>query len=147
LSENSIYISYSEKDIDSAKRISDFLKKMSFNTWLVDESIKPGQHVKIEINRAIKNCKYFLALLSSYSVSQRSRVNSEINEALSILDEYPDSSIFIIPIRLEDCASSHEKLSELYPVKLCIDAHGFGQFDRLKLNVRMQLMRQVVSYR
>jgi hypothetical protein len=31
--------------------------------------------------------------------------------------------------------------------KMCIDAYGLGQFDRLKSSVWMQLMRQVVSYR
>jgi hypothetical protein len=41
----------------------------------------------------------------------------EIKDALDILQEKPDSDIYLIPVRLEDCTAS-ESLSELQWVNL-----------------------------
>ena len=38
--------------------------------------------------------------------------------ALDILDEFPEEDIFIIPVRLNECSPSHEKLKELHWVDM-----------------------------
>jgi hypothetical protein len=62
-----------------------------------------------------------LALLSSGSVGKKGFVQREIREALDVLAEYPDDEIYMIPVRLDDCRPSHDKLHELNWVDLFPD--------------------------
>jgi hypothetical protein len=41
-----------------------------------------------------------------------------LKEALDVLDEYPASSVFIIPARLDDCLPSDDRLRELHWVDM-----------------------------
>ena len=108
-----IFISYAREDIDAAKRIYSELKSLGANVWLDQESILPGQNWKVAINQEIRNCRYFLAILSQNSVTKKGFVQRELSEALDILKEFPTSDIFIIPIRLNDCVPSHERLKDI----------------------------------
>jgi hypothetical protein len=45
---------------------------------------------------------------------------------LDILDEYSESDVFIIPVRLDDCQVSYSKLKQIHYVDLFPDWHeGF----------------------
>ncbi len=113
-----VFISYAKEDIAQARKLFNHLKSAGLEPWLDDESLRPGQKWKLEINKAIRNCRYFIALLSSNSVNKRGFVNREIARALEHLDEFPDSEIFVIPVRIDECEPSHEKLSEIQHVDL-----------------------------
>jgi len=64
----------------------------------------PGQDWELEIHQNIRNSDYFIACLSNNSVSKRGYVQKELRQALTVLDEFPEGKIFIIPIRLDDCS-------------------------------------------
>ena len=113
-----IFLSYAREDIEIAERIYNDLSKLGFNIWFDKKSLLAGQKWKIEIKKAIKNSSHFLALLSPRSVSKRGFVQKELKEALELLDEFPESDIFLIPVRLEECNPSHERLYELHWVNL-----------------------------
>jgi hypothetical protein len=108
-----VFISYAREDLRAAQKLYNDLKRAGANSWLDKESLLPGQRWKVEIKRAIKRSRYFLAVLSSNSVSRRGYVHKEVAAALEILDEFPESQIFIIPVRLDDCSPSHERLRDL----------------------------------
>jgi acyl carrier protein len=113
-----IFISYGREDAEAAKSIYDELKDAGLDPWLDTESLVPGQQWKSTIRKAIRESRYFLALLSHRSVSRKGFINKELAEALEILEEYPESEIFLIPVRLDNCRPSHEKLSELHRVDM-----------------------------
>ena len=113
-----VFISYAREDKATAQRLYDDLKKNGVDPWLDDENLLPGQHWELEIGKAIKNCDYFLALLSSQSVSKQGYVQKELKTALDILGECPKSRIFLIPARLDDCESIDEELKDLHWVDL-----------------------------
>jgi acyl carrier protein len=113
-----IFISYGREDAEAAKSIYDELKDAGLDPWLDTESLVPGQQWKSTIRKAIRESRYFLALLSHRSVSRKGFINKELAEALEVLEEYPESEIFLIPVRLDDCRPSHEKLSELHRVDM-----------------------------
>ncbi len=116
-----IFISYAREDFDAAKKLSEDLKQAGFITWLDKESLAPGQNWKTSINNAIKKSRYFIPLLSSKSVKKRGFVQKEFKYALDILDEFPESQIFIIPVRLDDCEIPYEKLKDIEYVDLFPD--------------------------
>ncbi len=57
----------------------------------------------LEIRRAIRGSKHFLACLSKQSVNKRGYVQKELKVGLDVLDETPPGTIYLIPIRLEAC--------------------------------------------
>ena len=54
----------------------------------------------------------------SNSVDKLGYGQKELKEALEILDKYPESKVFIIPVRLDDCEESDSRLKEINYVDL-----------------------------
>lgn len=98
-----IFISYAKEDLNDVLKIYEFLIKHNFTCWLDVKDLLPGQNWKYEIEKAIKNSKYFIACISENSVSKRGYVQAELKEALNVLDTIPDDDIFIIPIKINEC--------------------------------------------
>ena len=68
--------------------------------------------------QAIRESDYFIALLSFNSLNKRGYVQSELKEALETLKEIPESQIYLIPVRLEDCELSIKELKNLHWIDL-----------------------------
>ncbi len=98
-----VFISYSRKDYDLASEIYKFLSENKCLPWMDKYDLLPGHDWKLEIHKNIQSSDFFVACLSSNSVSQKGYVQKELKEAISILDEVPEGQIYIIPIRLDDC--------------------------------------------
>ena len=101
-----------------AKKIYADLKNKNVRPWMDSEDLLPGQVWKDEIANAIKSSTHFLALLSQKSVSKKGYVQREQKIALDLLDELPIGEIYIIPVRLDECEPSHQKLRDLHWVDL-----------------------------
>jgi TIR domain/SIR2-like domain len=113
-----IFISYAREDEQAAQRLYSELKQRGVEPWLDKESLLPGQIWRDEISKAIRNSRYFIAILSSNSVERRGYVQKELKEALDILDKLSQSKIFVIPVRLDECNVSHRKVNVLHIVDL-----------------------------
>jgi hypothetical protein len=108
-----VFICYADEDIDKAKRLYKDLKNANLNPWLDKESLRAGEKRRIAIEHAIKKSRYFIPLLSSNSIQKRGFVQRELKEGLDVLKEFPESDIFIIPARLDDCEISNGELEEI----------------------------------
>jgi hypothetical protein len=113
-----VFISYAREDAEAANRLYDDLAMAGLNPWLDTKSLLAGQNWKIIIKDSIRNSRYFIALLSSNSIGKRGYVQKELKEALEVLDEFPESQIFMIPVRLNDCNVNHSRVNELHRVDL-----------------------------
>jgi hypothetical protein len=114
-----VFISYSHEDVDSAKRLYNDLKAIpNIEPWFDNESLLPGMQWRPAIRKAIREARFFIVLLSSHCATRQGYFNSEMNEALEILQEFPQDQTFIVPARLENCRIPHDKLSELQYVDL-----------------------------
>ncbi len=109
-----VFISYAREDLETAKKLYHDLKRAGISPWMDKQDLLPGQNWQVMISKAIQESKYFLALLSSHSLTKRGFVQKELKMALDILDEFPEDDIFIIPIRIEDCKPEDEKLKYLH---------------------------------
>jgi TIR domain len=119
--ETIVFISYAREDTEAARRLYDDLKNAGLTPWLDKESLVAGQNWKIAINKAIKKSRYFIPILSSKSVEKRGYVQKEFKYALDVIDEFPESQIFVIPVRLDDCDIPYEKLKDIEYVDLFPD--------------------------
>ena len=109
-----VFISYAREDCKVAKKIYNDIKSNGIIPWIDCEDLLPGQKWKKEISQAIKDSSYFLALLSSNSISKKGYVQKELKLALDVYDEFPHSEIFIIPVRIDSCIPNDERLNVLH---------------------------------
>jgi serine/threonine-protein kinase len=82
--------------------------------WLDEESLLPGQDWNLEINKATRDADAIIICLSKVSVAKEGYLNKEIRRALDIADEKPEGMIYVIPLRLDDCNPSFERLKKLH---------------------------------
>ncbi|MCP4106259.1 MAG: toll/interleukin-1 receptor domain-containing protein [Desulfobacteraceae bacterium] len=83
-SDAKIFISCVEKDNEIAKRLCNDLESSGLSPWLESESLLAGQNRREMIRKAIKNSSYFLALLSSGSVSKKGPVQKQLNPTTTL---------------------------------------------------------------
>ena len=92
--------------------------------WLDEENLLPGQDFDLEIYRAARDSDTIIICLSKISVAKEGYVNKEIRRALDAADEKPEGAIYIIPLRLDDCSPSFERLKKLHWVDyFTLNAH------------------------
>jgi hypothetical protein len=113
-----VFLSYAHEDIGMAKRVYNDLKRYKLDVWFDNESLLPGQVWRDEIQEAIENSDFFLALLSSKSLTKRGYVQKELKIALDVLDLYPENKVYVIPVRIKDCKVLNRKLQERHLIDL-----------------------------
>ena len=96
------FLSYAHEDVAPAQRLYDSLTPCGIRIWFDRESLQPGERWESAIRRGIRSSRYFLALLSSRSVSKKGFVQKEIREGLEVLLEYSDDEIYLIPLRIDE---------------------------------------------
>lgn len=113
-----VFISYAREDSKIANQIYDDLKKAGIEPWIDTQNILPGQNWRTVTLNALRESDYVLILLSSNALSKKGFVQKEIKMAIDILDEFPIDSIFILPVRVDNCKPIDEKLNSLHMVDL-----------------------------
>lgn len=108
-----VFISYAREDAVSARRLADDLTCMGVEPWLDQEQLLPGQAWESAIQTALEESDFVIVLLSQRQVGKRGYVQREIRRAVELLDEMPENQPFLIPARLDDCQSSHRRLSDV----------------------------------
>src|SRR5512141_1313450 len=71
--------------------------------WLDEEKLLPGQDWDLEIEKAVEAADVVIVCVSNRSVSKEGYVQKEIRKVLDIALEKPEETIFIIPLRLDEC--------------------------------------------
>ncbi len=127
-----IFLSYAREDMGMAKKLYNDLKRYGLDVWLDTESLLPGDKWE-----AIKNCNYFIALLSSKLMNKWGFVQKELKTTLEMLDLFPNSKRFILPVRLDDCEICESKLKE---------HHWIDLFPDSEYQNGLKKILQVVSY-
>jgi hypothetical protein len=117
-----LFIRYAKEDCEKALKLYRELKKeRDLKPWIDKVSLLPGQKWKVAISNAIRDSRFFVALLSSNSVNKKGYGQKELKEALDILDEYPESQVYLIPVRLDNCKVSDSRLKQIQYVDLFPD--------------------------
>mgnify|MGYP003973173941 FL=1 len=98
-----IFICHSKEDKEQVRALYRKLKRYRFDPWLDEEKLIPGQDWDQEIRKAINESQAVIVCLSKVSLNKEGYVQKEIRLALDIADEKPPETIFLIPLRLEDC--------------------------------------------
>ncbi len=97
-----VFICHADGDSEIAEKLFDDLKEHDIEPWMESKDIRAGQNKRVVIRQAIKSASYFIALLSSNSIT-KGDFNRQQKIALEMLDELPQTDIFIIPVRVDNC--------------------------------------------
>src|SRR5262245_62855375 len=99
-----VFLSYSHDDREDVTRLHDDLESAGETVWW-DEDIAPGMDWKYAIREAMKQSYAFVVCLSQQTAARRqSGIYPELLDAIDAYRQYAPGSIFIIPVRLSDCA-------------------------------------------
>lgn len=99
-----------------------------FEPWLDKEKLLGGQNWRLEISKAVRNSDVVIVCLSADSISRSGFRHKEIKYALDVADEQPDGTIFIIPVKLDECEVP-DRLRQWHWVNL-FDEGGYVQLKR-----------------
>jgi formylglycine-generating enzyme required for sulfatase activity len=80
-----------------------YLSQHGIQPWLDQVDLLPGQNWELEIPKALFSSDVILVCLSKNSINKEGYVQKEIVFALDKAMEKPEGTIFIIPVKLEDC--------------------------------------------
>lgn len=98
-----IFLCHSSGDKAAVRELWARLRADGFQPWLDEVDLLPGQHWADEIPKAVRNSDVVIVCLSRASVSKVGFVQKEIKLALDVADMQPEGSIFLIPLKLEEC--------------------------------------------
>ena len=99
-----VFLCHSSGDKPAVRELYQKLKVESWiDVWLDEEKLLPGQDWDYEIEKALDSSDAVIVTLSTGSVSKEGYVQKELRFVLDIAQEKPHGTIFILPVRLDDC--------------------------------------------
>ena len=98
-----VFLCHASGDKPAVRDLYRRLAADGFSPWLDQEDLLPGQKWQVEIPKAVRNSDVVLVCLSQHSINKEGYVQKEIKFALDVADEKPEGTIFLIPLRLEEC--------------------------------------------
>jgi len=99
-----IFISYASEDRTRVKELYDRLRSAGHDPWMDSADIIGGEDWERSIGRAIHSADFFVACLSNNSVQKRGFLQKEFLQALDKWREKLPDDIYLIPVKLEECA-------------------------------------------
>jgi DNA-binding SARP family transcriptional activator len=98
-----VFLCHSSSDKPFVRALYEKLGADGFEPWLDEEDLLPGQEWEAEIARAVRASDVVLVCLSRGAVERTGFVQREIRMALDAADEKPGGTIFLVPLRIEEC--------------------------------------------
>ena len=99
----SVFLCYAREDFERAYALYTLFNNLGLRPWLDKYDIRGGELWPVAIEKAVRGADFFIASFSKASVKKSGFVQREYRLALDILMERPAGSIFVIPVRLDDC--------------------------------------------
>lgn len=136
-----VFISYAREDRDKALHYYDLFAKERVSPWIDVKHLLPGQSWEAEIDRALSDAHVVVLLLSKRSVTKRSFVQREANDAIARLRYKQPTDIYVIPLLLEPCDVPDFIAGKLQYVDLNVD----GAWDQVRAAIRIASEQQSIQ--
>ncbi len=100
-----VFLCHSSHDKPAVREIYARLKTEGWiDPWLDEEKLFPGQDWDLEIEKAVEETDAAIVFLSGSSVTKEGYIQREIRSVIRKAEEKPEGTIFLLPLRLEDCS-------------------------------------------
>jgi formylglycine-generating enzyme required for sulfatase activity len=98
-----VFLCHASGDKPAVRDLYRRLRSDGIAPWLAEEDLLPGQDWQLEIPKAVRSSDAVVICLSRRAITKAGYVQKEIKYALDVADEQPEGTIFLIPLRLEEC--------------------------------------------
>lgn len=98
-----MFLCHASEDKPKVRDLYKSLLVAGVDLWLDEKKLLPGQDWRFEITQAIEACDVILVCLSKTAIKKESFVQREVKMALERAAEKPEGTIFVIPVKLDDC--------------------------------------------
>jgi tetratricopeptide (TPR) repeat protein len=143
-----IFLAHAQEDKQQVFELYDRLKAKGYKPWLDKKDLLGGQRWREEIPKVIKASDIFLACLSKTSVAKHGYVQREFKMALNVCADRPPGTIYLIPLRFDDCQIP-ELRQEEYGISLLdyqwLDYFEKDGFDRLVQSIEHHFPERAVA--
>ena len=98
------FLCYAKENSTGVREFRERLRAESWvDPWFDEEDILPGQMWEGSVTDPVHNSHAVIIFLSSIAIRTEGFFHKELKLALDAAAEKPDGTIFIIPIRLDEC--------------------------------------------
>jgi hypothetical protein len=132
-----VFLSYARKDVANVRDLYRKLKHAGYRPWMDLEDLLPGEDWELVVKQTIEGASFFIACLSTHSVSHEGVIQMEFKEALEVAKRKLSSNIFFIPVRLDDCVVPSEMKKYNW-----VSLHEEGGFEKLFAAIRIGMKRR-----
>jgi len=98
-----VFICHASEDKSTAENLYSRLGELGLSPWLDQKNLAGGEDWKLEIEKAVEVSDAVVILLSKNSVKKEGFIQKELKQALEKAEEKPEGTIFLIPLRLDEC--------------------------------------------
>lgn len=98
-----VFLCHSSADKPGVRVLYAQLCEDGFDPWLDEEKLLPGQDWELEIVKAVRSSDVVIVCLSRVSVTTPGFSHKEMKIALDAAMRQPEGTVFVIPLRLEEC--------------------------------------------
>ena len=98
-----IFLCHDSADKPAVRDLYRRLQADGFAPWLDEEDLLGGQVWEDEIPEAVRSSHVVLVCLSNNAINKAGFIQKEIRYVLDVADEQPEGTIFLIPLKLEEC--------------------------------------------
>ena len=103
-----VFLCHASENKSIVNNLFDDLVDAGFAPWLDTEVLLPGMDWDLEIKKGMRASDAVIVGLSSISVTKEGYIQKELKLAQDIQDEKPRGTIFLIPLRLDECETPYD---------------------------------------
>jgi hypothetical protein len=98
------FLCYAKEDQNIIRNFSERLKSEGWiDPWFDEDDILPGQIWQDSVVHGVRNSHAVIVFLSKVAIASEGFFQKELKLALDTAAEKPEGTIFIIPVRIDDC--------------------------------------------
>ena len=99
-----VFLCHSSNDKPAVRELYQKLRAEPWiEPWLDEEELYPGQDWNMEIEKAVEAADAIIVCLTKNSINKEGYVQRELRIVLDFADYKPEGTLYIIPVRLEEC--------------------------------------------
>lgn len=98
-----MFLCHSSEDKPVVRELYQKLRVAGCRPWLDEEDLIGGTRWEDAIEEAVRAADVVVVCLSPWSVTKEGYLQREIRFAIGVADEKPDDTIFIVPLKLQEC--------------------------------------------
>ncbi len=99
-----VFLCHSSNDKPAVRELYQKLRAEAWiQPWLDEEELYPGQDWNMEIEKAVEAADAIIVCLSKGSITKEGYIQRELRIVLDFADYKPEGTLYIMPVRLEEC--------------------------------------------